>query len=228
MGTISNNRRLFLAVLGIAALGLILDRTVFSGAGFGPENAAASTSRDPALLAALAAKDSQASQNAASRLADRLNAFAKEKDLSVEDTPDAFLAPAAFGPAPAVSPAAAPAAKTPDAADKFLEDHKLNTVLFYQANEGASRIVLDGKALAIGAVIDGFMLKSIARRAAAFERDGVTVVMIPNEKASRIVLDGQALAVGAVIDGFTLKTINGRAATFERDGVTVVLTLPER
>jgi hypothetical protein len=173
----TKQRKVYVAVLGLALGGLAVDRLVLDGGATGPRDAAAAIAAAgaPAPAAASPAGLNTLVSPAASRgptLAARLEHIGKEHRLDPMCIDDAFR-PSLAWPKPA-SPAASdrPKAAEVDPTQAFLKAHRLMAVV--QNTTGGAAIV-NGRTLTVGMEIDGFKLVRITRRSATFEREGRSI-----------------------------------------------------
>jgi len=173
---LSKRQRAFVAILALALGALIVDRAFLGSGSPVPDEAVAGSS--PAAAPPPSAPPRPPAGDAAGKpaLADRLAELARAHELKTDEIRDAFrLSPAWLAecsPQPTGEP-------EPTPADRFAQAHRLTGVVV----KGQAGIVLvDGGCVAIGQVLDGFRLVSVADNSAVFEANGQRVVLKLNEK----------------------------------------------
>lgn len=159
MGSL-NNRRLYAAVLGIAAVGFVLDRTVFSDAPLGPEAAKAELTSPARTAGAPAApREPEPDRSAVLALVEKLRTIEQSGPIGPPSRSDAFALnhSGTTGIDAASAPGNDPAEDGSAAA--FRKSHRLRAVLVPKG--GVSRVMVDNDTLVIGEELDGFTLESI-------------------------------------------------------------------
>lgn len=160
MGTL-NNRRLYAAALGIAAVGFVLDRTVFSDSGSGPEAAKAELTPQARTAAPAPRHSPQPERAAVLALVEKLKTIEQASPVGPPSRPDAF-ALCRSDTEDASKPAAdEPADNGP--ASEFKKNHTLRMVLTAREGDTEPLVVVDKSSYRIGETIDGFRLESIRR-----------------------------------------------------------------
>lgn len=173
----SRERNLLIAVLGIAGVGLLIDRVVIGSDMTSPAETSAGilddVQVDPASLLIVPEKaGNTAPANAlpAESLANRLRQIAGGS--SVNDgaaARDAFTPPSSWVPVDAEPEAGSEAAM---AAETFKRDHKLEAVLVTGDQRCA---VINGQTIYVGQTLQGYRLISVHERSAEFRAGAVTV-----------------------------------------------------
>lgn len=186
--SLSKQRKLYVAVLGLALGGLAVDRLLLDG-GSAPRRAAAQLSRDEPTESADAPASPIASAPAgaqvvrSSTLSSRLDELARARQLDPAQASDAFAASPAWVSTVAVKPVEKSA---PPAEDVFRKSHKLMAVVL---NGGNGAAIIDDKTYVVGMEVGGYTLRSLTKRSAMFEaQDGRRVELelaAPLEKPGR-------------------------------------------
>ena len=168
----SRERNVLIAVLGVAGLGLLVDRVVIGSDVTAPAESSAGmlddVTFDPASLSIVPDKAGDAGP--AESLANRLRQIAGEAtsgDGAV--IRDAFTPPASWVPADGEQRAGSEAAL---AVEEFKRDHKLEAVLVTGDQRCA---VINGQTVYVGQTVQGYRLVSVQERSAEFRAGGVTV-----------------------------------------------------
>jgi hypothetical protein len=168
-------RKVGLAVAGVAIVALIVDR--MTGAGHGPASAGASVVASPAPDAAASKAPSKAPAVQQPSLRDRLES-AREAEHAAQV--NAFVVPASWKPVPEKT--AAPPAESPEAKSLLLaKRHRLTGV-----SMGARQVVvIDGTAFTLGGSQQGITLRSIAAdgRSVEIESEGVVATLMLDSDA---------------------------------------------
>lgn len=169
-----DNRRVYGAVLGLAAIGLVLDRTVFDGGALGPESAQASPvgGAAPTPKAALPTKETpDPTSEAVAGLVARLKRLEESGAYGPGRRADAFRIEEPAASAGVDAPASPTDADSP--ARVFRRSHTLRTVLSAEdARAGAvllecrtpdraGTLATRRRTLRIGEEVGGFVLESI-------------------------------------------------------------------
>lgn len=166
---LSKQHQLYLGILGVAALGLIADRTVFK-----PSEAVAST--DEYLVEESEDGDDGVLPNTAAAsghsVAKRLQQFGQERQVNPLSVANVFHP--AWRPV-ATAPTTAPVKNpTQDGAETFMQKHRLTAVMGANRSGASAYAIVDGKLLRIGQAQDGWTLVSVGSRSAVFESNGVS------------------------------------------------------
>jgi hypothetical protein len=157
-----------LALLGVAVVGLLVDRVFLTSSTTAPQAANASN-REPALPVPLTVvtPTMSVSSTSTAHIAARLRHAGEKTSMDPAALKDAFV--------PAESWLAKPEQGTPvaltttpvvDSGDRFVRDHKLTSVLI---DAGGGIAVVNGKVLRVGQEIDGYRLVRLAPGTAEFE-----------------------------------------------------------
>ena len=162
---VTRERKIYAAVVVIALLGFVLDRTIYGSREQPP-------SADAAQSALVGPSTSPVTANAAVEelsLAARLANTAAEQQVSdASDIQVPFKSQIAWlMPAQPEQPATAAA---PSVAEQFGQRHTLTAVL---GNGTTGTAIVDGNVVRVGRCIDGFKLISVDRASATFESNGV-------------------------------------------------------
>jgi len=178
--TRTRSRKICLAVLGLAALALGVDRLFLAGTS-GPQPASASS-----LPAADGSGSTAAPQDTKAvptdkrppTLASLLEKAAEPFGLAPAEMRDAFTIAEVWlaelqGPPPEPPPEPAePTEPQPTAGEAFAGRHKLTSVIL--SSRGGSAVV-DGKIVPVGQALDGFTLLRVTRDSAIFGTGGEEV-----------------------------------------------------
>lgn len=176
------DRKLYVAALGVALGGLVLDRFVFSGGALGPGTAQAAPADAPEPVAALLAGGATSEPDSVAVLAERLQQLEQDRDLDLSRVRNAFWLDG-------VSTASAHGEQAGDIEqriNKFRESHKLRAVMNGPNGTfvvvGKERVELGGVlAMAAEDRTDLFTLVDIqvdqTGRRAVFDFDGHTVAL---------------------------------------------------
>lgn len=170
---LSKQHQLYVGILGVAAIGLIADRTILK-----PSEAVASTDEylvdGTEEIDEIAAADN--AQGTAISLAKRLHAFGKDRQIDPKSVNDVFE------PAWRTKEVAA---ETRDAKDPgqvatvaFVQTHRLTAVMGAGQSNGSGYAVVDGTLLRAGQMLDGWKLTSVASRSAVFESNGLRAELL--------------------------------------------------
>lgn len=173
----SRERNVLIAVLGVAGLGLLVDRVVIGSDVTGPAESSAGVvddiATDPASLLIVPDKAGNAGKGAdipVEPLANRLRKIVGNTGAGDGSAArDAFTVPTGWVPADAESEAGSEAAV---AAETFKRDHKLEAVLVTGDQRCA---VVNGQTVYVGQSLQGYRLVSVQERSAEFRSGGVTV-----------------------------------------------------
>ena len=184
--TPSKQRKMYVAVLGLALGGLAVDRLVLDG-GTAPRRAAAQISRDeptdPTEPATTPSTALSTDAGESATLSSRLDELARARQLDPAQAPDAFAASPAWVSAVAVKPQEKSA---PPADEVFRKSHKLMAVVLNGENGAA---IINDKTYVVGMEVGGFTLRSLTKRSAVFEaQDGQRVELelaAPLQKSGR-------------------------------------------
>lgn len=173
----SRERNILIAVLGVAGLGLLIDRVVIGSDVTSPAESSAGVvddiADDPAslLIVSDAPQDAApASANATESLANRLRRVAGQAELN-----DGAAVRDAFIPAPSWTPVDFEPESGSEAAlaiESFKRDNKLEAVLVTGDQRCA---VVNGQTVYVGQTLQGYRLVSVQERSAEFRAGGVTV-----------------------------------------------------
>jgi hypothetical protein len=167
---LTRERKIFVAVLGLALAALVTDRLTSTS---DSAAAAAESDRSSLLLASSSTATSSGKGPSISApagdelsLARRLAAAVSAAKVGDErGGRDLFRVPAKWSKEVEVN--SAEAARV--AAEQFARSHRLGAIAH---NAGGAVAVVDGKLLHTGAVVDGFRLLNIARDSAVFQGPG--------------------------------------------------------
>jgi hypothetical protein len=192
----SAQRKLAVACLGIAVGALILDRTLLRDS-LGPQTALAAVPT-PESSTDAATRPSAAPERPVGRVAEHLRRVAARLDAGQREPPDVFDPRLVFGAqAPGLGAGGDGAVLT---CEQFRARHVLSAVIL--AADG-SVVMLKGRAVRLGEVIDGFELVEVRAGAARFESAsaGVVELAVPTPDNSRIPAGDSAEAQGAHVEG---------------------------
>ncbi len=172
---ISRERTILIAVLGVAGLGLLVDRVLLGSDVTGPAETTAGVmdvqAVDPAsLLIQPSREQSLAEQPGGAPLAERLR-LAVHGRIGDNELPTRN----AFVPSPAWIPSGLGTVQTDEQADRvreFTQQYHLEAVLLTGNRRCA---VINGTTVYPGQMLDGYRLLSVRERSAEFEVDGVRV-----------------------------------------------------
>ncbi|CAN5851950.1 hypothetical protein BH11PLA1_BH11PLA1_12180 [soil metagenome] len=186
---LTQQRKVYIAVLGSAASLWAADRFILGG---GPESASASalptsvastpvSAGEHGAAAHTAFKGSavgpaRANSTPATPLADRLTALAASFKAGDEAPISAFDEPEWMRPAPTPTPLAARVALGPSAQELFARDHQLTGVVL-AASPQKTMAIVDGQSLRIGEMLGAFRLVGVTDDAATF-MDGKGLVRL--------------------------------------------------
>jgi hypothetical protein len=168
----SRERNVFIGILGVALMGLGVDRVFLGSGATGPAAASAAAAEAFAADPFSDAIDVQFTEPAdepeplTSALAGRLEDFAQRGQREVGDLPDVFEPSASWR---STSSSDGDGASRPaSASEAFQAAHRLTAVMLSDSNPGA---VVDGRFLRIGQALDGFILTSVNERSALFKAE---------------------------------------------------------
>ena len=164
--------------IGIALIGLVVDRFVLSRDPADDAAAAPAVAEDLLIRkdSAPPTGASAATSEESGSLTNLLHGIYVYKRLNFNAVPDAFAVPPAWTSAPADLK---PVAVVPDWHKKFVSSHRL-TGVFVAGRR--SQAMLDGKAVLIGQTINGFKLIAVSRTSATFVREGTTALLALDPK----------------------------------------------
>ena len=174
--TLTKERKIYLALLGIGLAALVLDRLIG-----GPQNAQA---REDSAAFVVERPNGAAPAAAPSAATGQLTLTGP--DLSVRlrtlgeqvrpgsQSRDLFRAPATWGPRITHAPAPAQVTDLTGPAVEFERSHRLTAVLLSGRERHA---VVDGKMVKPGQAIDGFTLISVSHDTAIFRSGAATAVL---------------------------------------------------
>lgn len=173
----SRERNVLIAVLGVAGLGLLIDRVILGSDVTAPAESSAGVfgdvTSDPASLLIVpdkAVKADLAGTGPAESLAHRLRRVTGEALPNHGSTGrDAFAPPLSWTPT-GIGPEAGSEAAM--GAEAFKREHKLDAVLVTGDQRCA---VINGQTVYIGQAVQGYRLTSVHERSAEFRAGGVTV-----------------------------------------------------
>ena len=159
------------AILAVAAAGLLIDRALLSPGTTGPKKIIAAEVRPLAVAATVRAEEPPKRQ-----LVERLEAMSKSPDLHLPDVQDAFSLSDAWM-AEFRSKAAPDAELSP--AEKFAKSHQLMAIV---VSGMFSTATIDDTCLAIDQELDGFKLVSVDERSAVLQSGDQRVVLKLKER----------------------------------------------
>jgi len=168
---VTRERKIYAAVVIVAVLGLVLDRTIYGS----HEDLAADAQQAEAALVAPATSPATAGAVAdepslATRLANTATEqhVADASDIQVPfKTQIAWLMPARIEQAAVIS--------GPSVAEQFSQRHTLTAIL---GNSTSGTAIVDGYCIRVGRSFDGFKLIAVDRASATFEASGGTQVKL--------------------------------------------------
>ena len=179
MEALTKKRKIYIAALAIAGVAWIVDRGIATPSAAGPATAEASIAvpaaeRDATPVAFDATPPCDAGTVSVSQ---QLSSLAQASGVDATPGVDVFR-PSADWLADAVTAAKPPAESLDTARPEklFAEQHHLTGVMVADQQH---LIIVNGKALRIGQVIDGFRLVEIGDRSAVFENDAQVRVTLP-------------------------------------------------
>ncbi|MEZ6190763.1 MAG: hypothetical protein R3C45_05665 [Phycisphaerales bacterium] len=169
---------MLIAVLGVAGLGLLVDRVVIGSDMTGPAESSAGVlddvSVDAESLLIVPDKPGNTGQGIAvpaESLASRLRGVAGNAATTGGAARDAFAVPPSWVPADAEPVAGSEAAQ---AVETFKRDHKLEAVLVTGDQRCA---VVNGQTMYVGQSLQGYRLVSVQERSAEFRSGGVVITL---------------------------------------------------
>ena len=167
---VTRERKIYAAVVAIALLGLVLDRTIYGSRDTGAD--AAQPAPDALLIAPATAPIAAASGVEELSLATRLaNTASQERVLGGSDINEPFKSQIAW-----LTPVRAEAPATgPTEAEQFQQKHTLTAVL---GTGQSGYVIVDGACVRIGRSIDGFKLVAVDRGSATFESNGARIKLV--------------------------------------------------
>lgn len=172
--TLTRQQKVLVTILALGVGAMLIDRLVLSSGATGPSPAAAHAVRSAATgagdvslideaqaLAALIAADRNDDD-----VADRLAEYARQHGLDVSSMRDGFEpSPTWVAPAAAAQTGPDRPAAMPQDHERFVRSHKLVAVM--GSGPGAVAVI-DGRALRVGQIIDGYRLIEVRERTAIF------------------------------------------------------------
>lgn len=175
----SRERNVLIAVLGVAGVGLLIDRVVIGSDMTCPAESSAGVVEDimadPASLLIVPDRGGDTAGpgvGPAESLAQRLREVAGKSASGDGSAPrDAFAPGPSWAPV-GVEPRAGNDAEL--AAETFKQDHKLEAVLVTGEQRYA---VVNGQTIYVGQTLQGYRLVSVQERSAEFRAGGVTVLL---------------------------------------------------
>ncbi len=166
---LTQRQKIYVAVLVVAAVGLLVDQVFLGGGRPGPEQAvaapaapAAEGATAPTAMAVVASPASPAGAGLRS-VADRLTRFAEGGGPSAVAVRDAFLPSKSW--LAELSPEATKDHQARKLAETFKRTHRLTAVL---AGSGGGTAIVDNQCLRVGESLDGFSLQSVGTHSAVF------------------------------------------------------------
>lgn len=211
----SQQRKIYLAVLLVAIAALVVDRALLSGGALQPEPAeGAPPSRAEgqtggeaeaggeavdldSVERALAQIDaSVASFREGGGLAEAFATLAERRSLTVESPANAFAMPDHWKPDPEPERSVSDGGDAgPGAVALFEREHKLQAVM--QHSEGEGLAIVDNRPVRVGEAVDGFTLTKVAADVATFEREGeVARLRLQRDAALFGASDGEGAGAG--------------------------------
>ncbi len=170
----SKRQKMCVAILAVAAAGLLIDRALLSPGTTGPKKIIAAEVRP--LAEASPAATVRAEEPPKRHLVERLEAMSKSPDLHLPDVQDAFSLSDAWM-AEFRSKAAPDAELSP--AEKFAKSHQLMAIV---VSGMFSTATIDDTCLAIDQELDGFKLVSVDERSAVLQSGDQRVVLKLKER----------------------------------------------
>ena len=176
---LTNKQKLYGVLLGVGLAALSADRLLI-GTDIGPDQASAEPAQAYAGwvdrlpgLAVVVAQPSRNTRNRDQAVGDRVAALARREGVDVSQVRDAFV------PARSWLPESEPIGVVKKASGMSPEQFRLrHQMMAVVITDEASFVVVDGKTLQAGELVDGYRLVEIRERSAVFESQGQAVELM--------------------------------------------------